>query len=267
MEELEGMDIERLLSGYPRSRPELSEEHKRIYVAEYQVNRGGKTFVNKLALKLESWMHGKVVGADGRGRVLELGAGTLNHLRYERAAEVYDIVEPFADLYRDNVDLKRVREIFADIGAIPLNRRYDRIISIATLEHLEDLPRCLALSGILLSPAGIFQAGIPSEGGMLWGLSWRLSTGLAFRIRTGLRYKDLMRHEHINSAPEIIDLIRYFFQRVEVERFPLPLHHLSLYTYLVASLPNLERCRRFLGSLQEAHGPLTSPRKTVAGQN
>jgi len=240
------MYVEQLLASYPRSRPPLGESQRRIYVTEYQANREGRTFVSKLVSALESWMHKKVLRAGNADAVLELGAGTLNHLQYEDAAMAYDIVEPFSHLYQNKAALKRVRETFADIEMVPEARRYDRIISIATLEHIQDLPRCLALSGLRLSPTGIFQAGIPSEGGVLWGLSWRLSTGLAYRIRTGLNYNELMRHEHINSAQEIVALIGYFFEKVVIERFPLPSHHCSLYTYILASRPNSERCHMYI---------------------
>ena len=48
------------------------------------------------------------------------------------------------------------------------------------------------------------QACIPSEGGAFWWLSWRLSTGMSYYIRTGLDYGVAMRHEHVNTAPEIV---------------------------------------------------------------
>jgi hypothetical protein len=30
---------------------------------------------------------------------------------------------------------------------------------------------------------GIFQAGIPTAGGALWGCAWRFGTGIGFRLR------------------------------------------------------------------------------------
>jgi hypothetical protein len=54
-----------------------------------------------------------------------------------------------------------------------------------------------------------------------------------------------MRHEHVNSAAEILQLMGYFFARVEVSRFPTPWHHLSFYTVASASEPRLDRCRQW----------------------
>ena len=133
---------------------------------------------------------------------------------------------------------------------MPEGSRYDRVISVAVLEHLEKLPEQVARCGLALAEGGVFQAGIPSEGGFLWGATWRLTTGISFRMRTGLPYRLLMRHEHINGAQEILRVVRHFFERVRVRRFPLPLHHLSLYAYIHAERPRRDVCEQFLGQIQ-----------------
>lgn len=230
-----------LLASYPRVRPPLTSAHEKIYVEEYKANRTGQTVVQKLAQRLEAWMHKQVSSHGKDGAVLEIGAGTLNHLPYE-TAEPYDVVEPFTELYANNSLKSRIRCFYGDITEVPHISHYDRVISIAVLEHLEDLPVFLALSGLMLKPNGLFQAGIPSEGGLLWSLAWNCTTGLAYRIRTGLDYGTLMRHEHVNTASEIIALVCLFFEQVEIRRFPLPLHHLSLYVYVHATEPRIEFC-------------------------
>ena len=103
-------------------------------------------------------------------------------LRFEAADETYDVVEPYTALYEGRPETKRVRTFYADIAEVPRENRYDRIISIATLEHVLDLPRLVAQAATLLKPEGTFAAGIPSEGGFLWNLAWRSSVGLSFRI-------------------------------------------------------------------------------------
>jgi hypothetical protein len=136
--------------------------------------------------------------------------------------------------------------MYDDIGDVPDDRRYSRIISVAVLEHLQDLPRVLAASARHLLSDGKFQALIPTEGGFLWGASWRLTTGIAYRLRTGLDYKTMMRHEHINDSREIIELVGHFFETVQISRFPLPGHHSSFYTYIEASAPRLAVASQFL---------------------
>jgi len=240
------LDMEGLLATYPRQRPALPDAYRRIYEREYQLNRSGKTIATKLALGVETWMHRIVAKRATPGTLLEIGAGTLNHLAYETTATAYDVIEPFEALYRNSPDLKRLRQVYRQIDEIPESCRYDRVISIAVLEHLEDLPTVIARSALLLSEGGIEQHGIPSEGGALWGIGWRLTTGVAYRLRNKLSYAVAMRHEHINNASEIVSLMRWFFERVESQCFPLPFRHGSLYTYIEAKAPRRDRCRAHL---------------------
>jgi SAM-dependent methyltransferase len=230
--------VRQLLDSYPRSRPALPEAHRRRYLLDYQEIREGRTAVTAATQTLEGWMHRKVASRGQAGdEVLEIGAGTLNHVRYERRVSRYDIVEPFVQLWQGSEWLAALGEQYRDIGEVPGAARYDRIFSIAVLEHLTDLPAVLLRCRELLKPGGLFQAGIPSEGGFLWWAAWRGVTGPAYRLRTGLDYAMLMRHEHVNTAPEILALVRHIFQEVSVSRFPAPLHHLSFYTYLEARRP------------------------------
>jgi hypothetical protein len=237
-----------LLDSYPRTRPPLSAAHQRLHIEEYRRNRGvygGRLF--RLTATLEGWMHRRVARRRTDGRLLELGAGTLNHFQYEQALE-YDIVEPLPALYRDSAARCRVTRAYANIADIPRQDRYSRIISVAVLEHAEDLPRLVARSGLLLGQGGVFQAGIPAEGGMLWGLAWRMTTAIAYRARTGLPYAPVLRHEHLNAATEIIAIIRYCFRSVRLSWFPLPSRHLSFYCYIEAHDPDADRCERLLAT-------------------
>ncbi|MBN2242452.1 MAG: class I SAM-dependent methyltransferase [Acidobacteria bacterium] len=193
-------------------------------------------------------MHRRVseAGRPGDETILEIGAGTLNHVDYETRCRRYDAVEPFRELYAGSSRLPRIAALYGDILDVPAGNRYDRILSVAVLEHLTDLPAVVARGAALMAPDGIFQAGIPSEGGYLWGAAWRSTTGVLFRLRTGLGYGSLMRYEHVNSAKEILEVVRYFFSSVRVRRFPFPFHNLSLYTYLEAAEPRKEACAAYL---------------------
>lgn len=222
---------------WPKSRPPLPAEYQKIYVAEYEANREGRTAISAVAQRLESWMHRRVAQRARPGQcILELGAGTLNHVRYERplGPARYDIVEPFRALYEDSPRRADIDNAYDSIEQIE-GQGYDRIISIAVLEHMENLPADVASAKRLLNPGGLFQAGIPCEGGLLWGLAWRLSTGLAYRLRTGLDYGVVMRHEHVNDFGEIVAVLRSTFDHVSVRLFPLPAMHLALYAYLECS--------------------------------
>jgi hypothetical protein len=233
----------RLLRTYPRTRPPLSQAHQASYVEHYRANRAGQG-ISRIVMNLEAWMH-REVARQPAAAILEIGAGNLNHVPYHSAAQAYDAVEPFRELWEDSPHRQGVRTIFHDIAEIPAHLTYDQVLSIAVLEHLTDLPFVMARSALLLRQGGSMRAGFPSEGGFLWGLAWRSTTGVAYRLRRGLDYGAIMRHEHVNSAPEILELMGYFFARIDVTRFPLPWHQLSFYTVASASAPRLDRCRRW----------------------
>ena len=241
-----------LFESYPKIRPPLPKEIEDIYAAHFRANREGQTTATSLAQKMESWMHRQVardVARPGESRkaTLELGAGTLNQLQYEPDVQPYDIVEPFTGLYEGSHLLSRVRNVYSDILAVPATHRYDRVTSVATLEHVPNLPEVVARSGLLLAENGTFRAGIPSEGTPLWTLGWRVTTGLEFKLRYGIDYGVLMRYEHLNTAREIEEVLEYFFEEVECRVFGLA-RSISLYRYYGCRRPRVARCSEFTTS-------------------
>jgi SAM-dependent methyltransferase len=243
------------LKRFPKLRPALPARIAEIYAEQYKSNREGRTRAASMAQRMESWLHRKVaqdVQGGKRAATLEIGAGTLNQLPYEPVAEVYDIVEPFAELYARSPLLGRVRHIYSDVDQVPLEATYDRITSVAAFEHVCDLPRVVARSGLLLREGGGLRVSIPSEGTILWWLGWRLTTGLEFWLRHGLDYGELMRHEHVNTADEIEKVLRCFFRQVKGSVFGIS-KALSLYRYYECHDPDRERCTGYLseGSKRE----------------
>lgn len=155
---------EELLHGYPKTRPELPPEYQAIYDEQYISNREGRSLAARIAVYLEAWMHRQIARANGSFPLLELGAGTLNHVAYEPRAGAYDVVEPYELLYRGKPELNRIGNLYASIDEVPTEVRYERIVSVAVLEHVVDLPPLVAKCALLLAPRGRFLAGIPSEG-------------------------------------------------------------------------------------------------------
>jgi hypothetical protein len=231
-----------LLARFPKQRPPLPQKFQDIYAAQYAENRAGESTAASLSQRLEAWMH-RQVAADVRhgaaGATLELGAGNLNQLPFEPTTAPYDVVEPFAALFEGSPRLARVRDVFADLAEAPEDRRYARITSIAALEHIADLPAVLARAARLLEPDGVLRSAIPSEGGLLWRLGWTMTTGLEFRLRHGLDYGVLMKHEHVNQAREIEALIEQLFEDVRIRSFGLG-RQLSLYRFIEARRPRLD---------------------------
>lgn len=237
-----------MFSDFPKTRPELPPAFQAIYAAQYKENRDGGSKAAGLAQKMESWMHRKVAAdvATGPDRsTLEIGAGTLNQLQYEPHAKPYDIIEPFHSLFEDSPYKERIRNAYDDISEVPADVKYDRIISIAAFEHICNLPEVIARAGLMLADGGQLRCGIPSEGTIMWKLGYTMTTGLEFKRKHGLDYEVLMKHEHVNTAREIEDVLRYFFGKVQVRVFGV-LRAISLYQFYECSEPRAERCCEYL---------------------
>ena len=235
-----------LLKLYPKKRVDIGDEYKNILDDAYANSREGKTLFTRIALKLEQWMHRKVAKTPQSYPVLEIGAGTLNHLKFESISGDYYVVEPQEMLYAGKTQAKAVKKIFSRIEDVPLDLKFNRIISIAALEHIEDLPMVIARSVTLLAPNGEFRAGIPTEGGLLWYLAWRFGTGLGFWLKYKKSYAPFQRYEHINNSDEIEGLVKIFFEDVKCIRYPFNCRHLSFYTYIEAKTPKISRATSYL---------------------
>ncbi len=160
---------------------------------------------------------------------LELGAGNLNQLPFEKKAKKYDIVEPFEDMYAASPHLNRINTVYKSIEEIDQTKKYDRIISVAVLEHIEDLPKFIAQAAFHMNDNAVFQASIPNEGSFLW--KWgTLYTGREFKKKYGLDYQVLMQYEHLNTAQEIHSVLHYFFKDIKIKLFGIS-KLIALYRY------------------------------------
>lgn len=239
-----------MFENYPKTRTELPEAFRTIYVEQYKKNREGETTASGLAQKMESWLHKKVAN-DVKGssdkKTLEIGAGTLNQLEYEKT-KFYDVVEPFRELFSDSPLLNRINSVFADIDDIELKQQYDRITSVATFEHITDLPKVVAKTCIMLNQKGTLRTSIPNEGTFLWKLGWKMTTGLEYKLKHGLDYGILMRHEHVNTADEIEQVLSYFYGKNKCSCFGMG-KAVALYRFYESSEPRVDLAKEYLKSL------------------
>lgn len=231
---------------FPKKRKELPEEFKKIYLSHYQKNRSGATLATFFSKRMERWMHKKAaadVQSNTQSITLEIGAGTLNHLSYEKCA-AYDIVEPFKELYVNSPEISKVRKVYNDIEEINPESKYDRIVSIAMFEHVLDLPKIVAKTSLLLNEKGTLRVAIPNEGSFLWKLGWKLTTGIEYKLKYGLDYGILMQYEHINSANEIESVLNYFYKSVKCKYFGLS-KSFSFYRFYECSEADLEKAENY----------------------
>jgi len=226
------MNIKNIIKNYPKKRNPLSREINKIFKREYKKNR--TNFLSQLS---ESWLHFSIKGRNSNQKcsTLEVGAGTLNHLKYECNNNLYDysIIEPKKFLFKKNILKKKIKKIYKNYLKLPY-KHFDRIISCAVLEHLDDLPMFLVKSSFSMKKNGYQSHSIPCEGYPTWKFSWDLISGLPFKLRTGLNFNEIQKFEHVNNFDEIVDLIKFFYNNVSI-KFSYPFF-LSPYTSLYANI-------------------------------
>lgn len=236
---------------YPKIRKELPIDFQAIYTDYYKKNREGETTASFLSQKMEVWMH-KKVAADLKCNVhkstLEIGAGTLNQLKYE-VTKPYDVIEPFSQLFKDSIYKRLVANFFTDISEIDENNHYDRITSVATFEHITDLPKVVAKTCILLKENGCLRISIPNEGTILWKLGYMLTTGIEFKLKYGLDYGIMMKYEHVNTADEIDQIIRHFYRKVKISYFGIH-KQIAFYRFYECSNPDIDCAKEYLGLIK-----------------
>ena len=202
-------------------------------------------------MKMERWLHKQVAkdvkNADRDVSTLEIGAGTLNHLEYERKVVSYDIVEPFTELFEKSDRLNRVRNIFQDILDIDGHSKYSRITSIATFEHIVDLPVVVAKAALLLKDKGCLRVSIPNEGTILWRLGTMI-TGVEFKRLYGLDYQVLMKYEHVNTADEIERVLRHFFKKTDTRVYGLS-RKLAFYRFIRCEEPDRDKATEYVTNI------------------
>jgi len=242
-----------MFKNYPKVRIALPLKFQKIYSEHYKNNREGGTSASSIAQKMEAWLHRKVardvIGIHDRS-TLEIGAGTLNQLNYEQT-QPYDIIETFAELFRNSEFKDQVGNIYNDIDEIEGSKRYDRITAIATFEHITDLPKVVAKTCIFLNDNGTLRISIPNEGTFLWKMGYELTTGIEFNLKYHLDYSTLMNYEHVNTADEIERVLKYFYRNVKCSCFGIN-RKIAFYRFYECSKPKIEISKKYLNTLKVA---------------
>ena len=228
-------NFDEIIKKFPKKRPDLEEKYKLIFDEWRLLNRNAVGTANTLAAILESWCHKEIAKDKFKGNILEIGAGTLNHVKYEKNFNTYDIIEPFEKAYKNSKYLSEISNIFTNYSEI--NNKYKKIISIYTFEHMTNLPYEIIEIKKILDNNGSLHVAIPCEGEFAFKTGWKLTTGIAFKLKYKLDYSVIMKHEHINTFEEILILLKNYFKKVEVKRNPfiLPIKNFSFYACIKCS--------------------------------
>lgn len=157
---------------------------------------------------------------------LEIGAGSGEHLRYEKLTPEQEANYHALEL-RGNMGAV-IRSLFPRIqvtigdcqSSLPFEEgHFDRILAIHVLEHLPDLPSAVRqMHRVINKQHGVLLAVIPCEGGLLYGMCRRISAQRIFERRYKQSYRWFIEREHLNRPHEILEELGRCF-RVEQRRF------------------------------------------------
>lgn len=162
---------------------------------------------------------------------LEIGAGLGEHLDYERLTPT-QAASYYCNEHRENM-AKAIRWRHPQVSTIVAdcqtrmdfpNDFFDRILAIHVLEHLPNLPACIAeLYRLINKQRGRLLIVIPTEGSPAYGLARRLSAQRVWYRHFTAPYVEFYGREHINLVPEILAELHPYFTVENRTFFPLPL--------------------------------------------
>jgi hypothetical protein len=235
------MKIKIELKKFPKKRPPLPKKIKKIFNKFLLNNR--QNFLSEL---FEKWLHYSIKDRESNKTVLELGAGTLNHFKYENLNKTYDIIEPLKFLFKNSIFKKKINRIYKNIKNCN-NSYYSRIISCAVLQYHTDIPELYYQSSLKLKKNGYHQHSVPCEGYLMWDLTRYLTNGLLFKIKYGYSFKYMAKHEHVNSLDEIIFLTKFFYKNFKIKySYPFFSKFFSFYANIEFSRPNKKNIKKYL---------------------
>lgn len=168
-------------------------------------------------------------------RVLEIGAGTGEHLAFVRHPYneyvLTDVDPKTLDLARKKIADKQGGKIGFDVqageGLAYADGSFDRVVASHVLEHIYRPHLVLKEWARVLKDGGVLSILIPTDP----GLAWRLGRHLGPRKRAlaqGIAYDYVMAREHVNSCNNLIALLRHYFPVAEEAWWPFPVGSIDL---------------------------------------
>lgn len=169
------------------------------------------------------------------GRVLEVGAGTGEHLPFVR--------HRFDEYTLTDLDPKTLEVARRKLGTIPHGRvtfevqtgselaypdnTFDRLVATHVLEHIYQPHLALKEWRRVLKHDGILSILIPTDP----GIAWRLGRHFGPRknaIAHGFAYDYVMAREHVNSCNNLVAILRHYFPESKQAWWPFLISSIDL---------------------------------------
>lgn len=169
------------------------------------------------------------------GRVLEVGAGTGEHLPFVRHSFDEYIL---TDLDPKTLEVAKAKLFNRFEGRVGFevqtgktlaysDNTFDRLVATHVLEHIYKPHLALKEWYRVLKNGGVLSILIPTDP----GLAWRLGRHLGPRrnaIAQGVPYDYVMAMEHVNSCNNLIAILRHYFPNSKEAWWPFPIQSMDL---------------------------------------
>ncbi len=191
-----------------------------------------QSFVMRASHKLVEKEYGKQAHFD---RVLEIGAGTGEHLPFVRHAFNEYIL---TDLDPKTLEVAKHKLAGMHNGQVKFEAQagtslnysddtFDRLIATHVLEHINEPHLALKEWLRVLRHGGVLSILIPTDPGLAWRLGRRLGPRKN-AIAQGIAYDYVMAREHVNSCNNLIAILRHYFPDAKEAWWPLPVSSIDL---------------------------------------
>jgi SAM-dependent methyltransferase len=214
---------------WPKTFPSLTPEDKAVFddfMKVWHEVLPGRSFT---AIERFNHLFPVKYSLPGFHRTIEIGAGLGEHLRYERLSPEQERSYCAVEL-RENMAQQirarhpRISVIVGDCQApLPFpDAHFDRYIAVHVLEHLPNLPACIAEAWRLLDKQrGRLLIVIPCDPGVAYSFARRISAQRLFERRYHRPYAPFITREHINRPAEIFAELEPYFLVERRRYFPL----------------------------------------------
>lgn len=168
-------------------------------------------------------------------RVLEVGAGTGEHLSFVRHKfDEYVLT----DLDPKTLEVANKKLAGTHGGQVNFevqtgnklsysDSTFDRVVATHILEHIYQPHLALKEWYRVLKHGGVLSILIPTDP----GIAWRLGRHLGPRknaMAQGIAYDFVMAREHVNSCNNLIAILRHYFPKSKEAWWPLPIPSIDL---------------------------------------
>ena len=201
------------------------------YIAKWSVLYQQSNYEGGLAAwflrKSHEWCEGAFTQNDMFEKVLEVGAGTGEHIKHIR--------HRFNEYWVTDANLPMLNQ--ATEKAVPnINGRvfiqkedatklsfvdgsFDRVIAAHILEHINKPHKALREWARVIKPGGVLSLVLPCDPGFAWRFGRMIGPRKKFQ-EAGIDYDYWMSREHVNSINNLVTFVRYYFPVIREQWLP-----------------------------------------------